>query len=163
VKGNKLVRLEKDKKDKINNELKKLRPYVSSEICRLPRALDEIEYYKATELRTFLLYTGQIVLKGNLKKKFYDHFLLLVYAIRILICAETCSKYNELSTRFPKKFVNYYSSLYSSHFITYNVHSLIHLPIYVLLYGPLDNFSCFRYENYLQDIKKSIKSIKYPL
>jgi len=68
VKGNKLVRLEKDRKDKINNELKNLRPYVPSEICRLPRALDEIEYYKATELRTFLLYTGQIVLKGNLKK-----------------------------------------------------------------------------------------------
>ncbi|KAE9523059.1 hypothetical protein AGLY_016541, partial [Aphis glycines] len=146
VKGNKLVRLEKDRKDKINNE-----------------ALDEIEYYKATELRTFLLYTGQIVLKGNLKKKFYYHFLLLVYAIRILICAETCTKYNELSTQFLKKFVTDYFTLYGSHFITYTVHSLIHLPIYVLLHGPLDNFSCFRYENYLQDVKKSIKSIKYPL
>jgi len=106
--------LEKDKKEKINNELKKLRPYVPSEICRLPRALDEIEHYKATELRTFLLYTGQIVLKGNLKKKFYYHFLLLVYAIRILICPETCSKYNELSTQFLKKFVNDYSALYGS-------------------------------------------------
>ncbi|KAF0759173.1 Uncharacterized protein FWK35_00032138, partial [Aphis craccivora] len=37
------------------------------------------------------------------------------------------------------------------------VRSLIHLPIYVLLHGPLDNFSCFHCENYLQD------SIKYPL
>jgi len=163
VKGNKQVRLEKDKKEKINNELKKLRPYVPSEICRLSRALDEIEHYKATELRTFLLYTGQIVLKGNLKKKFYYNFLLLVYAIRILICPETCSKYNELSTQFLKKFVNDYSALYGSQYISYNVHSLIHLPFYVLLHGPLDNFSCFRYENYLQEIKKSIKSIKYPL
>lgn len=35
--------------------------------------------------------------------------------------------------------------------------------MYVLIHGPLDNFSCFRYENYLQDLKKSIKSIKYLL
>lgn len=35
--------------------------------------------------------------------------------------------------------------------------------MYVLKHGQLDNFSCFRYENYLQDLKKSIKSIKYPL
>lgn len=142
---------------------KKIRSNVPSEICRLPRALDEIEHYKATELRTFLLYTGQIVLKSNLKKKLYYHFLLLVYAIRILICSETCSKYNKLSTQFLKKFVNDYSTLYGSYYISYNVHSLIHLPFYVLLHGPLDNFSCFGYENYLQERKKSIKSIKYPL
>ncbi|KAF0722100.1 Uncharacterized protein FWK35_00032924, partial [Aphis craccivora] len=65
--------------------------------------------------------------------------------------------------QFLKKFVNDYSALYGSQYISYNVHSLIHLPFYVLLHGPLDNFSCFRYENYLQEIKKSIKSIKYPL
>ncbi|CAI6376398.1 unnamed protein product [Macrosiphum euphorbiae] len=35
--------------------------------------------------------------------------------------------------------------------------------MFVLKHGKLDNFSCFRYENYLQDLKKSIKSIKYPL
>lgn len=163
VRGNKEIRLEKERKDKINNELKNLRPYVPSELCRLPRAIDEIEYYKATELRTFLLYSGPIVLKGNLKKKFYFHFLLLVYAIRILICAETCCKYNEIASQLLKQFVNDFSILYGPHLISYNVHSLIHLPMYVLIHGPLDNFSCFRYENYLQEIKKSIKSIKYPL
>jgi len=62
VKGNKEFRLVKEKKDKINNELKNIRPYLPSELSRLPRPLDDIEYYKATELRTFLLYTGQIVL-----------------------------------------------------------------------------------------------------
>ncbi|KAE9523658.1 hypothetical protein AGLY_016210 [Aphis glycines] len=163
IKGNKQVQLEKNKKNKINYELKIIRPYIPSEIGHLLRAIDEIEYYKFTELRTFLLYTGQIVLKGNLKKKFYFHFLLLVYAIRILICAKTCLKYNKLATQFLKKFVNDYSSLYGSQFISYNVHSLVHLPTYVLIHGPLDNFSCFRYDNFLQEIIKSMKSIKYPL
>jgi len=163
VKGDKKVKLDNDKRDNINNELNNLRAYVPSEICRLPRAIDEIEHYKATELQTFLLYTGQIVLRGNLKKKFYFHFLLLVYAIRILICAETCFESNEMATELLKKFVNAYSNLYGSQFITYNVHSLIHLPMYVLNHGPLDNFSCFRYDNFIQEIIKSIKSIKYPL
>jgi len=35
--------------------------------------------------------------------------------------------------------------------------------MFVLIHGPLDNFNCFQYENYLGDIKKSIKSIIYPL
>uniref|UniRef100_A0A2S2Q2H1 Uncharacterized protein n=1 Tax=Sipha flava TaxID=143950 RepID=A0A2S2Q2H1_9HEMI len=37
------------------------------------------------------------------------------------------------------------------------------IPMFVLIHGPLDNFSCFPYENYLYDIKKSIKSIKHHL
>lgn len=35
--------------------------------------------------------------------------------------------------------------------------------MYVLIHGHLDNFSSFRYENYLQEIKKLLKCSKYPL
>lgn len=56
VRGNKEIHLEKETKNKINNELKNVKPYVSSELCRLPRAIDEIEYYKATELEAFFYY-----------------------------------------------------------------------------------------------------------
>jgi len=59
--------------------------------------------------------------------------------------------------------VNDYAILNGFHLITYNVHTLVHLPMFVIKHGKLDNFSCFRYENYLQDLKKSIKSIKYSL
>lgn len=83
--------------------------------------------------------------------------------LNFLMCANTCCTYNDLASQFLKEFVNDYSVLYGPHLITYNVHSLIHLPMFVLVHGPLDNFSCFKYENYLGDIKKSIKSIKYPL
>lgn len=41
--------------------------------------------------------------------------------------------------------------------------SLIHLPLYVKIHGALDNFGCFKYENYLQEIKYSIKGGRYPL
>lgn len=73
--------------------------------------MDDIEYYNATDLRTSLLYSGQIVLKSYLRKTFYNYFLLLVFAIR-------------LGNLF-KQFVNDYGNLYEHYFISYNVHSLI--------------------------------------
>lgn len=66
---------------------------------------------------------------------------------------------------FPVPFINVikHSSLYDAHFVTYNVHSLLYLPKYIIIHGCLNNFSCFKYENDLQYIKKSVKSAKYPL
>lgn len=72
--------------EEVNNALLKLREYVPSEFCRLPRILSVIELWKTTELIFFLLYSGHIVLKGKLKKNQYLHYLLLVFAIRILLC-----------------------------------------------------------------------------
>jgi len=45
----------------------------------------------------------------------------------------------------------------------YNVHSLIRLSYYVQIHGCLDNFSAFKFENYLGQLKKSIKHSRYPL
>ncbi|XP_060878980.1 uncharacterized protein LOC132951218 [Metopolophium dirhodum] len=87
VRGKKNIRLTDDQKQCINNELKILRSYVPSEFCRLPRPLDDVDFWKATELRSFVLYSGVIVLKGKLKSEFYKHFLLLVFATRLLISA----------------------------------------------------------------------------
>lgn len=53
--------------------------------------------------------------------------------------------------------------LYGQYYISCNVHSLIHLSMFSKLHGPLDNFSSFPYENYLQEIKNMIKCAKYPL
>lgn len=35
--------------------------------------------------------------------------------------------------------------------------------MFVKIHGPLDNFSCFCYENYLQEFKKSVKCGQYPI
>ena len=41
--------------------------------------------------------------------------------------------------------------------MTYNFHLLSHLPDFVSLYGEIDGFSTFRFENYLHQLKKRIK------
>lgn len=84
-------------------------------------------------------------------------------SIRVLCSNEICQKYNSLALKHLNTFVQNYSSIYGSQFINYNVHSLIHLPFFANLYGSLDNFSAFKYENYLQFLKKSMKCCKYPL
>lgn len=56
-----------------------------------------------------------------------------------------------------------YSVLYGPEFINHNVHGLTHLPADCLLHGLLDTFSCFKYENYLYEIKRKIKTTKHPL
>jgi len=54
-----------------------------------------------------------------------------------------------MATTLIRKFVYDYSILYENEFITYNVHSLIHLSRFVKHHGPLDSFSAFKFENYL--------------
>jgi len=163
VKGKKPIRILEEKKDSISLALFNLRKSVPSEFARLPRSLDDLEYWKATEFREFLLYTGIIVLKSNVKKEQYNHFLILFTSIRILCSDKIFNTHSELASKLIIEFVQNYSSIYGSKFVSYNVHSLIHLPFFVNLHGPLDNFSAFKYENYLQTLKKSMKCCRFPL
>ncbi|KAF0757010.1 Uncharacterized protein FWK35_00011852 [Aphis craccivora] len=127
-------------------------------VCRLmlPRSLNDIEYWKANEFRTFLLFTGPIILKGRIKKQFFLHCIKLHCAIKILVTSVLCLTKNEIAYNLILDFVNEFKINYGAHFITHNSHSLIHLPYYVKIHGCLDNFSAFKYENYLGVIKKSI-------
>jgi len=62
-----------------------LRAHIPSEFSRQPRPLLELDYWKATEFRQFLLYTGPIVLLNVLSKDMYTHFLSLSVAMSILL------------------------------------------------------------------------------
>lgn len=101
--------------------------------------------------------------KGNYKKKFYSHFMLLVCGVKILINYDTFETHNNLAVTYFRKFISQYSELYGENVITYNVHSLLQLSMFVKIHGPLENFSCFKYENYFQELKKSIKCATYHL
>jgi len=89
--------------------------------------------------------------------------MLLSSAIRLLISSETCFTHNYLAKDLLKTFVSEYSSYYGEEYIFYNVHGLIHVSDFVLIRGALDVFSAYKFENYLQFIKKSSKNSKNPL
>lgn len=75
------------------------------EFSSLPRGLDDIEYYKATELRIFVIHSGLIVLKGNLSKQMYTHFKFFVCALRIVITPDICQTLNNLAQSLLNEFV----------------------------------------------------------
>lgn len=56
-----------------------------------------------------------------------------------------------------------YPKIYGKYSITYNVHVLLHLPYYVRLYGPLDSFSAYKFENFMQRLKKWVTKGNSPL
>ncbi|CAH0552046.1 unnamed protein product [Brassicogethes aeneus] len=163
VKGNITVRLLEEDVKKINLDINSLRSNIPKEFCRLPRSILEIDHWKATELRLLLLYIGPLILKNRLKQQFYTHFLALHVGIRILCTPSLCIAKNAYAKKLLKYFINNYGDLYGHEHITYNVHNLVHLPDDVLCHGPLDSFSCFKYENYMHCIKLKIKTCQKPL
>ncbi|CAB3977231.1 Hypothetical predicted protein [Paramuricea clavata] len=86
IRGSWEVKLSAGQVEEISNRLTGLKPFVPSFFARKPRGMAEIDRWKATEYRQFLVYTGQIVLSGILRPDLYDHFLCLSVASSILIC-----------------------------------------------------------------------------
>lgn len=127
------------------------RKYVCQEFNRLLRSIQDVDHWKATEFRQFLLYIGPVALKGNISEAQYKHFLCLYVAMRIL-CSSECINLNTYAKSLIIYFVKKYKKIYGDEHITYNVHNLLHLCDDVLLFGKLDNFSAFKFENYLGKI-----------
>ena len=58
----------------ISDRLIMLNGKMPSEFARQTRRLQELDRWKATEFRQFLLYTGPVVLKGIVSKELFEHF-----------------------------------------------------------------------------------------
>ena len=143
-----------------------LRGKMPSEFARQPRSLNELERWKATEFRQFLLYTGPIVLKGVVSNKLYRHFLALSIAVSIMLDGNadrrnSCLDYAQQLMQF---FVKNCIAIYGETFAVYNVHALLHLHEDVRHFQcSLNELSCFKFENFLQKLKKLVRSGQNPI
>ncbi|XP_070513005.1 uncharacterized protein [Cardiocondyla obscurior] len=137
--------------------------YIPVEFVRHARGINEMDRWKATEFRLFLLYLGPIILKKYLNKNYYIHFCVLHTAIRILSHPENCLYNNTYANELLTYFVKNFTILYGDSATVYNVHNLLHLSQDVKTYGCLDTFSAFPFENYLQSLKKKLRKSEKPL
>lgn len=161
TRGNISVRLHKEKLECLSSKLLYFKNCIPSEFARKPRSLVELERWKATEFRQFLLYTGPIILKDILPSEQYRHFMSFSIAIRIL-CLDNKRLY-AYSHSLLEYFVENFEVFYNRENISYNVHGLLHLFLDVQQYGPLDNFSAFKYENALYKMKSKLRQTHKPL
>lgn len=157
------MRLKSTDASDISAALLSFNKYTPHEFARKARRLEDVDRWKATEFRQFLLYTGPSVLNGRLRKKFYKHFLCLHVSLRILTDTQYCLPLNDYARQLLEYFVKKYPDLYGTQYVTYNVHNLIHLCDEVKLHGALDNFSAFKYENCLYKLKNKLRASGKPL
>lgn len=124
--------------------------------------MEEISRWKATELRQKLLYTGPLVFKNSISEKSYSHFMCLNIAMIILI-SPSLHLFIEFAKQLLMSFVKNFQIIYGKHLISHNVHGLLHLCEDYNLFGPLDNVSCFPFENFLKKFKVMLRKHDRPL
>lgn len=163
IRGIKGIKLRASEIDQLSTDFKLLVPYMPSEFSRKSRGLNELDRWKATEFRLFLLYTSLATLWSYLPHDYLRHFYVLHCAIYILCNPADCERNNEYAHELLIHFVQAFKILYSEIYVTYNMHNMIHLPEDVKNHGCLDMFSAFPFENYLQEVKKMLRKSAQPL
>uniref|UniRef100_A0ABD2WGD7 DUF4218 domain-containing protein n=1 Tax=Trichogramma kaykai TaxID=54128 RepID=A0ABD2WGD7_9HYME len=138
----------------IDYEIKKITP--PSFANRLPRTVLDFKYWKASELRTFLIVYSLPVLKNYMNVNFFEHHKMLVYAISLLNCSSISSEMIEKAKILLREYVNQFRNLYGQKFSTCNIHLLLHLSNDVEKFGPLWALNCFPFENFNGLLKKYV-------
>lgn len=156
-------RLPKTSIQNISSSLIQIRSYIPSEFVRKTRSLDEVRRWKATEFRFFLLYCGPVVLKDILPSEKHLHFISLYFAIRILLSTDLYMKYLQYAQSLLEYFTKQFIVLYGAEYISHNVHGLVHVVEDCKLFGNLDLYSAFPFENYLQHLKRLVKKPDVPV
>lgn len=119
-----------------------------NEISRCPRALEfHLKYYKASELRSFLLFCGLPVLHGILPDEYFQHFALLSESVFILLLDSISEEQLVHAERMLFHFCLMMGPLYGERYEPANVHYLVHLVDNVRALGPLWTHSCFHFED----------------
>ena len=119
----------------------------SSEVKRGLRGLAVRGNWKASEWRIFGLIYGPIVLVNYLPKTYYTHFLLLAYAVNVLL------SHNATITQLQKaelaiiKFQVRFTQLYGIEHSSYNMHILQHYVKAAINWGLPWASSAFLYED----------------
>ncbi|KAJ8290145.1 hypothetical protein GJAV_G00009230 [Gymnothorax javanicus] len=103
--GQKGWRMSATQLDEVSKRLLDLQRFIPSTFTRKPRGLQELERWKATEFRQFMLYTGKVVLKGMLRDDLYGHFMSFSVAMCILVSPTLVQRYSVYASDLMKFFV----------------------------------------------------------
>ena len=125
-----------------------------SEFSRPPRSIKRhMKYWKASELRSWLLFYSLPLILDFLPSLYCHHCALLVCALHILLL--DCISANQINAAelMLRDFIALLPELYGEKSCTANAHLLSHLPKYVRLWGPLWTHSAFGFESYNGHLK----------
>lgn len=163
VKGRNLAtRLPSKTVNLISHELLELRSHTCCELDRKLRALMELDRWKVTELLSFMLYWGPIVLKDCLAEELYENFMFMFFSVGMYLLLSSAI-YEERVVKFMVSFAEHFGELYGRDEIVFSIHQVIHLADEYRQHGPLNNILGFPFEIYLGQIKSLLRRLYNPL
>lgn len=130
------------------------------EVSRTPRSITE-NTLTASEWKFFILYYSLICLKGLLKTKYYKHWFLFVYSLNIFLRENASDQELTKAEAAIVTFVKGVESLYGKKYMKYNVHLLLHIPMFIRKFGALWAWSAFPFEHYNGVIKSLFHGSQY--
>ena len=139
--------------------------FIPVEFNRKLKPLADLAFWKASEYRLFLLYVGSVVLrcKSILCTERYNHFLKFAIAVRFLVQKNNHINNLRFCHELLCEFVDHSALLYGKRFVSYNVHSVIHIDDDYWHFGSLENINSFVFESYLGLLKNCVRSGYKPL
>lgn len=153
-------RLSRNQIQDIDTKVSIIQKYFPREFNRKPRSFKDLTYFKASEYRTFILYSGCVLLRKQLHKKYFDNFIALHFAVYVFSSPHFSILFDNAEYCL-NLFIDNYRSLFTKKACTYNFHVLSHLPQFVKIYGQLDKWSTFPFENYFSALKRRTKCTPY--
>lgn len=127
---------------------------------RLPVKITMRQVMKSKELENWFLFFSVPLLKGHLPRKFYNHWKLLVQAVRILLQDEVTHYEIDRAELLLLEFVTKTEKYYGHFEMTYNMHQLLHLAESVRRWGPLWSHTAYPFESSLGNLKSVLKATK---
>jgi len=118
-----------------------------NEIHRSARSILLRKYWKASEWRCFLLFYSVVVFKKLMRTKYFQHWLLLVNGIHMLLNTTVKDEKINYANRYLVKFVAQFHELYGRTNTSFHVHLLLQLSESVRIFGCLQKQSAFVYED----------------
>lgn len=146
---------------RVNEDMTALAEFTPRDFARRSRPYSR--NFKCTEWSQAIRYTGPVVFRNRLSPERYAHLLTLHIAVKILSSERFCVRYNDYAKSLLNVFVQNAALLYGKAFISFNIHNLVHLADDVMMFGPLNCFSAYVFENKLGIIKRLLRKSEKPL
>ncbi|XP_035791100.1 uncharacterized protein LOC118466194 [Anopheles albimanus] len=124
------------------------------------RSVKDIGFWKGTEFAAFLNYAALPIFKTFLITNHYETFLYLFCAVTI--CSSNYYRPSlDVARDFFQTFVSKYADIFK--IVTSNIHCLTHIVEEVDRFGPLHTFSSYPFEDFLHQLKRTVRSGNKPL
>jgi hypothetical protein len=116
------------------------------EFHRTTKSIQEYNTLKCSELENMEFYVGVLIVDNILPPEHLQHYLTYMIALRLLTKEKIVEDDIKDAFTLLNYFVMRFEKLYGLEHMNYKIHSLTHLAIQVLNFGPLHKHAAFHFE-----------------